>query len=118
MTVKAVKKRAEGLELVREKLYNCNRIYKREREARKMANGKVWLFWLLLFSGIILGGLLGELATNVSFLSWLGYGQTFGLTQPLILDLGVINLTFAILFKLNVASILGIFLSIFAYRKL
>lgn len=83
-----------------------------------MQSGKTWLFWILLFSGIILGGLLGELATQVSFLSWLGYGQTFGLTEPLLLDIGVVNLSFGIIFKLNVASIIGILLSVFAYRRI
>lgn len=83
-----------------------------------MQSGRTWLFWILLFSGIILGGLLGELATQVSFLSWLGYGQTFGLTEPLLLDIGVVNLSFGIIFKLNVASIIGILLAVFAYRKI
>lgn len=83
-----------------------------------MHSGKTWLFWILLFSGIILGGLLGELAKEVSFLSWLGYGQTFGLTEPLLVDLGVVNLSFGIIFKLNVASIIGILLAVFAYRKI
>ena len=82
-----------------------------------MKDGRIWLFWILLFSGIILGGLLGELAANVSFLSWMGYGQTFGLTQPLELDIGIIQLSFAVLFKLNVASIIGVLISIFVYRK-
>lgn len=82
-----------------------------------MKSGKTWLFWILLFSGIILGGLLGELASQVSFLSWLGYGQEFGLTEPLKLDLGVLNVSFGFMFKLNVASIIGILLAVFAYRK-
>lgn len=82
-----------------------------------MQSGRTWLFWILLFSGIILGGLLGELATKVSFLSWLGYGQTFGITEPLQVDLGVLTLSFGIIFKLNVASIIGILLAVFAYRK-
>lgn len=82
-----------------------------------MQSGRTWLFWILLFSGIILGGLLGELAAQVSYLSWLGYGQTFGITEPMELDLGVLNLTFALIFKLNVASIIGILLAVFVYRK-
>lgn len=82
-----------------------------------MGSGRSWLFWILLFSGIILGGLLGELAGQVSFLSWLAYGQTFGLTEPLQLDIGVVNVSFGIIFKLNVASIIGILLAVFAYRK-
>lgn len=83
-----------------------------------MHSGKTWLFWILLFSGIILGGLLGELAKEVPFLSWLGYGQTFGITEPLLVDIGIVNLSFGIIFKLNVASIIGILLAVFAYRKI
>lgn len=83
-----------------------------------MKEGRFWLFWILLFSGIILGGLLGQLATQVSFLSWMGYGQTFGLTTPLQLDLGIIQLSFGVMFKLNVASIIGVLIAIFVYRKI
>lgn len=83
-----------------------------------MKEGRFWLFWILLFSGIILGGLLGELATQVSFLSWMGYGQTFGLTTPVQLDLGIIQLSFGVMFKLNVASIIGVLIAIFVYRKI
>lgn len=83
-----------------------------------MQSGRTWLFWILLFSGIILGGLLGQLATEVSFLSWLGYGQTFGITEPMQVDLGVLNLSFSVIFNLNVASIIGILLAVFAYRKI
>ena len=83
-----------------------------------MKEGRFWLFWILLFSGIILGGLLGELAVSVSFLNWMGYGQNFGLTQPLALDLGIIQLSFGVMFKLNVASVIGVLISIFVYRKI
>ena len=84
----------------------------------KMREGKAWLFWILLFAGIIFGGLLGQLAQNVSFLSWMSYGQSFGLEQPFVLDLGVLHLTFAVMFNLNIASIIGILLAIFIYRKI
>lgn len=83
-----------------------------------MREGKTWLFWILLFSGIILGGLLGQLAGQVSFLSWMGYGQSFGLEQPFVLNLGILNLTFSIMFNLNVASIIGVLLAVFIYRKI
>mgnify|MGYP003296835354 CR=1 FL=1 len=80
-----------------------------------MRDTRFWLFLIFLFSGIILGGLLGELAANVS---WLGYGKSFGLTEPLVLDICVLKLTFSILFELNVASIIGILLAVFCYRKI
>lgn len=76
-----------------------------------------WILIVFLLAGIVLGGLIGEVAANVDFLWWLGYGQTFGLTEPLVLDLKVIVLTFALQFKINIASILGVAIAIFVYRK-
>lgn len=76
-----------------------------------------WILVLFLLGGIVIGGLLGELASKVEFLSWLSYGQEFGLTSPLELDLNVIKLTFGLMFKINIASIIGIILAIFIYKK-
>lgn len=83
-----------------------------------MSDKKFWVFLIFLFSGIILGGLLGELAKSVSFLSWLGYGQSFGLTEPLVLDINILELSFGVLVNLNVASIIGILIAILVYRKI
>lgn len=74
---------------------------------------------LFILCGIVLGGLIGELAASVdwlSWLSWLSYGQEFGLSTPVNLDLQVINITFGLMFKINIASILGIVIAIFLYR--
>lgn len=76
-----------------------------------------WILIIFLLAGIVLGGLIGELAAKVDFLWWLGYGQEFGLTKPLVLDLQVVMLTFALQFKINVASIIGVGIAIFLYRK-
>ena len=63
------------------------------------------------------GGLLGEIASRIDFLWWLSYGQSFGLSEPLQLDLSVIKITFSLMFKINIASILGMSLAIYIYRK-
>lgn len=76
-----------------------------------------WVLLLFLLAGIVLGGLIGKLAGKIDFLWWLGYGQTFGLTEPLVLNLEVVTLTFALQFKINIASIVGVALAIFLYRK-
>ena len=76
-----------------------------------------WILLVFLLSGLVIGGLLGEIASKIDFLWWLAYGQSFGLTEPLRLDLNVINITFALMFKINIASILGMTLAIFIYRK-
>ena len=76
-----------------------------------------WILMVFILSGLVIGGLLGEIASKVDFLWWLAYGQSFGLTEPLQLDLSVIKITFALMFKINMASILGMALAIFIYRK-
>ena len=79
--------------------------------------GKGWICVLFILEGLVIGGLIGNLASGIDFLWWLSYGQEFGLSSPLILDLGVIKLTFAIMFKINIASIVGVIISMFIYRK-
>lgn len=77
----------------------------------------IWILVIFLLSGLVVGGLLGELATKIDFLWWLGYNESFGLTAPLQLDLSIIQLTLGIGLKINVASIIGMILAIIAYRK-
>ena len=82
----------------------------------KTKNG--WVLVVMLLSGIVLGGFIGMLAANVSGLSWLGYGQSFGLETPVVLDLGLLVLTFGLTIHISIASIIGVVLAILIYRKL
>lgn len=84
--------------------------------ARGIGGKNYWALFLLILTGIVLGGFIGNLASGVSWLSWLGYGQTFGLTSPLILDLGILVLTFGLTIKITIASIIGVLLAILIYR--
>jgi hypothetical protein len=77
----------------------------------------IWILLIFLLAGLVLGGLLGEFASKVDFLWWLSYGESFGLTSPIELDLNVITITFGLWFKMNVASIIGMAIAIFVYRK-
>lgn len=86
--------------------------------ARGTAGKNSWALLLMILAGVVLGGFIGQLAAKVPFLSWLNYGQTFGLSQPLILDLGILVLTFALTIKITIAGILGIVLAIIIYRFL
>ena len=78
----------------------------------------IWVLLLFILSGIVVGGLLGNLAAHVDFLSWLAYGEEFGLATPIELDLNVVKLTFGLMFKINIANIIGIILAIFIYKKI
>ncbi len=75
-----------------------------------------WILLIFILSGLVIGGLLGHLAGEVEFLWWLDYGETFGLTSPLELDLNIIKITFALSFKINIASIIGVAIAIFIYK--
>lgn len=75
-----------------------------------------WALALLILCGIVLGGFIGMLADGVSFLSFLNYGQTFGLSSPIVLDLGVITLTFGLTIRISIASIVGVIISVIIYK--
>lgn len=79
-----------------------------------------WIVILFIFAGLVIGGLLGEVASQVNWLNWLAYGQTFGIgiENPFVLNLNVLSLTFAFALHINIASIIGLAISIFLYRKI
>ena len=77
----------------------------------------IWILIVFILSGLVIGGLLGQLASKVDGLWWLSYGESFGLSTPLQLDLSIISITFALVVKINIASIIGMALAIFIYRK-
>ena len=83
-------------------------------------SGNFLVLILLLLSGIVLGGLIGELASNVQALSFLNYGKAFGFgaETPLVLDLAVMKITFGLSFHLSVSVILGMLISIFVYKRI
>lgn len=79
-----------------------------------------WILLLLLLVGVVIGGLLGEVLSQYKYLGFLSYGKQFGinLEQPFMLDLYVIKASFAVVFNINVASIIGIILSIIIFNRL
>lgn len=83
----------------------------------KYKNG--WLLLLFIMIGIVIGRLISEVTAGVSGLSWLSYGNTFGINSngnPLVLDLGILVITFALQIKITVASIIGVIAAIVIYR--
>ena len=78
--------------------------------------GKI-LSILFILAGLVVGGLIGDLASNVEWLSWLAYGEEFGLKDPIVLDLSVMTITLGLMIKINIASIIGVIISLIIYRK-
>ena len=84
--------------------------------AKGTAGKNYWALLLMILAGVVLGGFIGQLTAGVPALSWLNYGQTFGLSNPLVLDLGILVLTFGLTIKITIAGIIGIVLAILIYR--
>ena len=79
-------------------------------------NKNGWVLLLLLLAGVVLGGFIGTLTENISALSWLNYGQSFGLDSPIVLNLGIMIITFGLTIKITSASIAGLILGGVVYR--
>ena len=77
-----------------------------------------WILVLFICAGLVIGGLLGQMASQVEWLNWLSYGQQFGIENPFILNLNVISWAFAFKININIASIIGLAIAIFLYRKI
>lgn len=76
-----------------------------------------WILIVFLLAGLVIGGLIGKLASGIPSLWWLCYEQQFGFSEPFVLDLSVLQVTFGLFFKINVASIIGMVIALFIYRK-
>ena len=85
----------------------------------KRAGGKnSWALFLLMLAGIVLGGFIGTLTAGMPGLNWLNYGQSFGFDSPIVLNLGILVITFALNIKITIASIIGLVISAIIYRFL
>ena len=71
-----------------------------------------WTLLLLVLVGFVIGRFVGTYFNS----SWLNYGQSFGMTNPVVLDLGFLILTFGIQVKITIASVLGVILSLVVYK--
>ena len=81
-----------------------------------MRNKNFWILLLLLLAGIVLGGFLGEATKSISLLSWLNFGQSFGLDSPLVVNFGILVVTFGLTIKITMASIIGVAVALIIYR--
>ncbi|MCI8390376.1 MAG: DUF4321 domain-containing protein [Roseburia sp.] len=84
--------------------------------SKGIAGKNNWALFLLLLSGIMLGGFIGNLTAGIPGLGWLNYGQSFGFASPIVLDLGILVITFGLTIKITIASIVGVLIAIIIYR--
>lgn len=84
----------------------------------RRSNKNGWALFLLILAGIVLGGFLGSLANNVEWLKWINKGISFGMENPLELNLEILMLVLQLKFKITITSVIGVVAAIFVYRKL
>lgn len=71
-----------------------------------------WTIVVLVLVGFMVGGFIGTYFSG----TFLNYGQSFGLSNPIELNLGFIMLTFGLKIQITIASVLGVILSLIVYR--
>lgn len=71
-----------------------------------------WILVLFLVIGFLVGNLLGTYFGN----SFFSYGAVFGLTSPVELNLGFIELTFGINFNITIAGVIGLIVAFIIYK--
>lgn len=81
-----------------------------------MRTKNFWVLLLLMLAGIVLGGFIASISEGVAGLSWLNFGQSFGLDTPLVLNFGILVITFGLSIKITMAGIIGVVLALLVYR--
>lgn len=71
-----------------------------------------WALVILVLIGFVIGGFIGTYFDG----SFLNYGKSFGLSNPVELDLGFILLTFGLKIQITIASVIGVVISLVIYR--
>ena len=97
--------------------YPNEKRYKERKKKMSVKDKGRWIVILFIFSGLVVGSLLGSITSNIDFLKWLSYGEEFGLREPIDIDLMVIRINFGMMIKINIASIIGLIASLLIYRK-
>ena len=82
-----------------------------------MRHSKLYNMFLVLV-GIVVGTFVGSICKGVPSMAWLAYGIDFGMASPLVLDLGILQLTFAIGINLTLAVVIFIIISILVGRAI
>ena len=71
-----------------------------------------WVLLLLVLIGFVIGRFIGTYFDG----TFLNYGQTFGLSNPIVLDLGFVIFTFGLQIQITIASVLGVIISLLVYK--
>ena len=62
--------------------------------------------------GFVIGRFIGTYFDG----TFLNYGQSFGLSSPVVLDLGFVILTFGLTIQITIASVIGVIIALVIYK--
>ncbi len=71
-----------------------------------------WYLTILVLIGFVIGTFIGTYFDG----TFLNYGQTFGLTNPVELDMGFLIVTFGLKIRITIASVVGVIIAFVVYR--
>lgn len=71
-----------------------------------------WVLIILVLIGFVIGTFIGNYFDG----TFLSYGETFGLSNPVELNLGFVVLTFGLKFHISISSVIGVIISFIVYR--
>lgn len=71
-----------------------------------------WTLVILVLIGFVIGGFIGSYFSG----SFLNYGQSFGMSNPVELNMGFIVLTFGLRIQITISSVLGMLISLVIYK--
>ena len=80
-----------------------------------------WILLLFVLIGGLLGGVLGEIlrvmAPHGTIQTIFATNYVLGITEPLTIDLVLLKFTIGFVLKINLLSLLGMFLGIYLYKN-
>ena len=71
-----------------------------------------WVYVIVVLVGFVIGRFIGSYFDG----TFLNYGQAFGLSTPVELDMGFIVVTFGLQIRITIASVIGVIIALVAYR--
>lgn len=73
-----------------------------------------WILVIIILIGFVIGRFIGTYFDG----TFLNYGQSFGLSSPIVLDMGFIVFTFGLNIHITIASVIGVIIALVTYRLL
>jgi len=70
---------------------------------------------LLIVVGLVIGGVIGDVFRDT--IKWLGLSRPIGF-NPVTIDLNIIQFTIGFMMKINLASAIGLIISMFIFTRM